>query len=58
MENIINKIGEIGISVKKFFNEPQYIEGVYYKDEIYIVKKKFNNNNKNNIFFNNNKRIY
>ena len=38
VENMINKISELGINVEKYFNEPQDIEGVYYNEEFYIVQ--------------------
>ena len=38
IENMINKISELGINVEKYFNEPQDIEGVYYNEEFYIVQ--------------------
>ena len=39
VKKICEKIGELGIEVEKYFNgEPQDIEGVYYKDEFYIVQ--------------------
>ena len=38
IENMINKISELGINVEKYFNAPQDIEGVYYNEEFYIVQ--------------------
>ena len=38
VENIINKIGQLGIGVEKMYGIPQDIEGVYYKDDLYIVQ--------------------
>ena len=38
VENMIKKISKLGIEVEKMFNEPQDIEGVFYKEEFYIVQ--------------------
>ena len=38
VENIINKIGQLGISVEKMYGIPQDIEGVYYNKDFYIVQ--------------------
>ena len=38
IENMINKISELGINIEKYFNAPQDIEGVYYNEEFYIVQ--------------------
>jgi alpha-glucan,water dikinase len=37
-EELIRKISKLGIAVEKIYNFPQDIEGVIYKDEIYIVQ--------------------
>ena len=38
VDNMIKKISKLGIEVEKMFNEPQDIEGVFYKEEFYIVQ--------------------
>ena len=38
VENIIKRIGQIGMGVEKMYGIPQDIEGVYYKGDFYIVQ--------------------
>ena len=38
VENLIKKIGELGIGVEKMYGIPQDIEGVYYNNNLYIVQ--------------------
>ena len=38
VENIITKIGQLGIGVEKMYGIPQDIEGVYFNKELYIVQ--------------------
>ena len=38
VENLIKKIGELGIGVEKMYGIPQDIEGVYYNNNFYIVQ--------------------
>ena len=38
VENLIKKIGELGMGVEKMYGIPQDIEGVYYKGDLYIVQ--------------------
>ncbi len=38
VENMIKKISKLGIEVEKMFNETQDIEGVFCKEEFYIVQ--------------------
>jgi len=38
VENLIKKIGQLGMGVEKMYGIPQDIEGVYYKGDLYIVQ--------------------
>ena len=38
VENLIKKIGQLGMGVEKMYGIPQDIEGVFYKGELYIVQ--------------------
>jgi len=38
VEDLIKKIGELGMGVEKMYGIPQDIEGVYYKGDLYIVQ--------------------
>jgi phosphoenolpyruvate synthase/pyruvate phosphate dikinase len=38
VEDLIKKIGELGMGVEKMYGIPQDIEGVFYKGELYIVQ--------------------
>ena len=38
VENLIKKIGQLGIGVEKMYGIPQDIEGAYYKGDLYIVQ--------------------
>ena len=38
VDNIITKIGQLGIGVEKMYGIPQDIEGVYYNNDLYIVQ--------------------
>ena len=37
-DNLINKIGNIGIGIEKMYEFEQDIEGVYYNEEFYVVQ--------------------
>ena len=38
VDNLVNKIGEIGIGIEKLYGFEQDIEGVYYNGEFYVVQ--------------------
>ena len=38
MDNLVNKIGEIGIGIEKLYGFEQDIEGVYYNGDFYVVQ--------------------
>ena len=38
VDNIVTKIGQLGIGVEKMYGMPQDIEGVYYNNDLYIVQ--------------------
>ncbi len=38
VDNLVNKIGEIGIGIEKLYGFEQDIEGVYYNGDFYVVQ--------------------